>query len=77
MTIIVLQLAIKLNDPKTNAKTYWSILKKFFNSRKIPVIPQLLVNGKLVSNFKEKANEFDENFNLQSTLINYEREYAS
>ena len=49
-----LQLAKKLNDPQTNAKTYWSILKTFFNGRKIPIIPPLLIDGKIVSDFKEK-----------------------
>ena len=29
------RLAKKLNDPQTNAKTYWSILKTFFNGRKM------------------------------------------
>ena len=49
-------IALKLNNPKTNAKTYWSILKTFYNGKKIPVIPPLLINNKLVSNFKTKAN---------------------
>ena len=47
----------KLNDPQTNAKTYWSILKTFFNGRKILVIPPLVIHGKLVSNFKEKLTD--------------------
>ena len=62
-----LQLAKKLNDPQTNAKTYWSILKTFFNGRKIPIIPPLLIDGKIVSDFKEKANKFSEFFSLQCT----------
>ena len=33
------RLAIKLNDPKTAPKTYWSILKTFANGSKIPLIP--------------------------------------
>lgn len=49
----------ELNDPKTNAKTYCSILKKFFNGGKIPVILTVLVNGKLVLEFKEKGNKFN------------------
>ena len=52
----------KINDPETNANTYWSILK---NCRKVPVIPPLLTDGKLVSDFKEKANRFNEYFSLQ------------
>ena len=34
-----IQLVKKLNDLQRNAKTYWSILKTFFNGRKIPIIP--------------------------------------
>ena len=57
-----LQLAKKLNDPQTNAKTYWTILKTFFNGRKYPIIPPLLIEGKLVSDFKEKVNMSNEFF---------------
>ena len=64
------RLAKKLNDPRTNAKTYWSILKTFFNGRKIPVITPLLIDGKLVSDFKEKANKFNEFFSCQCTPLN-------
>ena len=64
-----LQLAKKLNDPQINAKTYWSILKTFFNGRKIPTIPPLLIDGKIVSDFKEKANIFNEFFCRQCTPL--------
>ena len=64
------QLANKLNDPKTNAKTYWFILKTFLNGTKIPVILPLLINGKLASDFKEKANKFNQYFALHCTPIN-------
>ena len=37
-------------------KTYWSILKTFVNGIKIPVIPPLLENNKLITDFKLKAN---------------------
>ena len=50
------KLAMKLNNPKTSSKTYWSILKAFCNERKIPIIPPPLKNGKLKSDFKIKAN---------------------
>ena len=52
-------IALKLNNPKTSAKTYWSILKTFYNGKRIPVIPPLLINNKHVSNFKIKANRFN------------------
>ena len=37
-------------------KHYWSIFKTFANSRKVPVIPPLLINNEFISNFKTKAN---------------------
>ena len=63
-----LLLAKKLNDPQTNAKTYWSILKTIFNGRKISVIPPLLIDGKLVLDFKEKANRFNEFYSSVYTI---------
>ena len=56
---------MKLNDPTTTAKTYWSILKSFYNDSKIPLIPPLLVNNKIVSDFTEKANLFNDFFATQ------------
>ena len=52
-------LSDKLNDPHTSVKSYWSILKTLYNGKKIPLIPPILISNKLVSNFKEKANNFN------------------
>ena len=60
---------MKLNDLKTSAKTYWSILKFFYNDSKIPLIPPLLVNNKIVSDFTEKANLFNDFFATQCTPL--------
>ena len=54
-----------LNNPKSNAKTYWSILKKNYDG-KIPFTPPILINDKLVSNFKTKVNHT--NIFLLSTI---------
>ena len=62
------RLAIKLNNPKTAPKTYWSILKTFVNGSKIPLIPPLLVNNEFVTDFLEKANLFNDLFREQCTL---------
>ena len=32
----------------TTTKTYWSILKTFYNGKKVPIIPPLLINDKLI-----------------------------
>ena len=59
----------RLNDPSTSAKSYWTILKTFYNKRKIPLIPPLLVNNSFVTDFKEKANLFNEFFCKQCTPV--------
>ena len=59
----------KLNDPHTSDKSYWSMLKTLFDGKKIPLIPPILTNNKLISNFKEKANDFNAFFASQYTPI--------
>ena len=63
------QLSDKLNDPETSAKAYWSILETLYNAKKISLIPPILVNNNLISNFKEKANHFNTFFASQCTPI--------
>ena len=63
------RLANKLNDPKTAPKTYWVILKTFLNGSKIPLIPPLVVDNKLVTGFLDKANPFNNFFAKQCTPI--------
>ena len=50
------KLVMKLNNPKTSSKTCWSILKTFYNGRIIPIIPRILRDGKLESDFKIKID---------------------
>ena len=63
------QLSDKLNDPETSAKAYWSILKTHCNGKETPVTAPILVNNKLISNFKEKANHFSAFFASQCSPI--------
>ena len=65
------QLPDKPNDPDTSAKAYWSIFKILYNGKKTPLIPPILVNIKLISNFKEKANH--DFFACQCTPISNDR----
>ena len=44
----------KLNDSQTNARTYWSILKTFFNDRKIPVMSLFSLMANLHQILKKK-----------------------
>ena len=62
-------LSDKLNDPNTSAKSYWSIMKTLYDGKKIPLIPPILINNKVISNFKEKANYFNAFFASQCTPV--------
>ena len=58
----------KLLDPKrglTILKSYLSILKTFLNNKKIPCVPPLLHQNKLIANIKEKAEMMNEFFTPQ------------
>ena len=59
----------KLNNPLLQTKTYWSILKRFYNDKKIPIIPPLLVNDKFVTDIQMKANIFNKFFTDQCTPL--------
>ena len=48
-------MSAKLDNPKTVLKTCWSIINKFLSNKKTPIIPPVLVNGELVSDFEQKA----------------------
>ena len=60
----------KLNDPQTGAKSYWSILNKFVQKKKIPLIPPILWNGTFVTNICEKITLFNTFFADQCIPIN-------
>ena len=62
-------LSDKLNDPHSSAKSYQSILKTLYIGKKIPLIPPILINNKLISNFKEKENYFNDFFASQCTPV--------
>ena len=62
-------LAKKLNNPLLQAKTYWSILKSFYNEKKIPIIPRLLVDNNFVTDIQTKANILNKFFAEQCTPL--------
>ena len=62
-------LAKKLNDSNTSSKTFRSIIKNFVNGKKTSIIPPLLVNINLSSNFREKASIFKDFFVQQCQSI--------
>ena len=62
-------LASKLNNPKIGAKIYWSILKSFYSGKKISLIPPLLHNNTLKTDFKQKADLFNNFIASQCTTF--------
>ena len=53
------------------ALKHWSILNRFSNGEKVPIIPPLLINNRLESDFKIKAYYFNSFFSSTCTrLIN-------
>ena len=63
------RLGKRLNDPRKSVKSYWTILKTFYNKRKVPLIPPLLVNNSSATDFKGQANLYNELFCRQCTPV--------
>ena len=59
----------KLGNPSRSIKTHWATLKTLWNGKKVPIIPSLLVNNKLITEYEAKANIFNEYFTNQCTKI--------
>ena len=53
----------------TAPETYWKIISRFLNNKKISAIPPLLVNGEIISNFSQKASIFNKFFASQCTPL--------
>ena len=53
-------------------KSCWTILKSFYNNKKIPLIPPLLINKKFVEGIKTKAIIFNKFFSQQFTPLKKE-----
>ena len=62
-------IALNLNNPKSSGKAYWSVLKTFYNDKKIPVIPSFLIKNELILSFKKKANHFHSFFASHCTSL--------
>ena len=62
-------LARKLNNLLLQAKTYWSILKSFYNEKKIPIVPPLLIDNNFATDIQTKANIFNKFFAEQCTPL--------
>ena len=56
-------------DPTISPNTYWSILKTFLNNKKLPYISPIYHNNNHITDFKEKAQIFNDFFAKQCTLV--------
>ena len=65
----IAKMSAKLDNPNTAPRTYWSIISRFLNKRKMPAIPPILADGKLVSDFKIKSELFNSHFAAQCTPV--------
>ena len=63
------RITYKLTDIQKNKKAYGALLKRFFNNKKIPLIPRLFHGNEYVADFKEKAELFNSFFAKQCSLI--------
>ena len=63
------RVASKLTNVQRNSKTYWSLLNRFLNNRKIPLIPPLFHENIFVKDFEEKVELFI-TFFLETMLFN-------
>ena len=65
----IAKMSAKLDNSNTAPKTYWSIISRFLNKRKMPAIPPILADGKLVSDLKTKSELFNFHFAVQCTPV--------
>ena len=64
-------------EPSTSSKAYWSVLKSFYNNKKIPCIPPIFHENRFVTNLKEEAKLFNSFFAKQCSIIDNGSEIPS
>ena len=60
------RITYKLTHIQKNTKVYWTLLKRFFNNKKIPLIPALFHANEYITDFKKNAEFFN---SLQSNVV--------
>ena len=74
----IAKMSAKLDNLKTVPKIYWSIINKFLSNKKILSNKKpVLVKSELVSDFKQKANLFNNHFAGQCTPLKMEANYQT
>ena len=66
----ITKMTAKLDCPQTVSKTFWFIVNRFLNETKKQTIPQVLVYGKLTSDFDKNAELFNLNFSIHISQHN-------
>ena len=46
--------SLKLNNPQTYCKMYWSLLKSLINGKRVPITPLMSIDNKFITNFAKK-----------------------
>ena len=62
-------LGLKMNNPPTHFKTYFSLLKTLVSGRKVPHITVIQIDNKFITNSKEKAKIFSDYCAKQCRVI--------
>ena len=63
------KLSSKIDNRDAAPKTYWSIINRFLNNRKTTMIPPVLFESKLISDFEKKVELFNNHFASQCSLV--------
>ena len=63
------KLGEKLSDPQTGQKKFWNAFKTITNKKKHTNIPPIIENNKYISNFRQKANIFNDYFANQCKIL--------
>ena len=63
------KLRSKLKNPDTALKIYWSIINKILNNKKIPTIPLLCSEIKLISDCEKKGELFNNHYASHCSLV--------
>ena len=62
------KIAVKLSDPETTSKQYWSLTKKMYGNLKKAGIPSIIDDEKVFATSEEKATLFNEHFAAKANL---------